>query len=516
MIAETLLNGAILKVQSIILTGFVVPNELNLLERGEWGKLNQGIGGRTKLNVHFDSKGILWIFFGEAVGVVNKVWTYDIQNDLWRWVLGFNTTTQYKNWGTRGVAGADVYPGYLRGVASAIDKNDNIWFFGGRLSSSLAADTFFHYNTATNEFTWIDGGSGSGRSSAASLGEMGIASPDVWPGKLAFACMQRDSENNLWLIGGQPDTISLGRDSVFHYNTTTGWWTWIFGNPDDYVVANITEGVYGGRTAPGCTIDTDDKIWLFGGSGNSQQYNDLWSFDTKTRQWQVEFEGTENNGASSVVTNNTFAEGNVPATVQGCAMVDRQDGTLMIAAGYFSNQVWVWHKTDKLWKFTSGTLPPSPSTLYETRRQPGSSLGLRGSMGHESGLNSGGQLIMVGGDYTGTINDMWIIPQDVCMTGNLQICDPDASCTYSDFYPVCTCNEGFEGDGRTCTSSPSTQGTEPSSAPSSGPSSSNNPSNQNSPGQTTSPGGRSPSGQFSSASQLAAGVLALVLALFCL
>lgn len=465
-----------------------------LLERGEWGPLNQGVGARDSSNVHFDSKAILWIFFGRnPTATVNHVWNYDIQNDLWRWVLGFNTSEQYSFWGTRGVPGPDVYPGYLRNSQSAIDKSDNIWFFGAK--TGAVTNALFHYNTSSNEFTWIDGGVGSDRADEPSQGEFRIASQDVWPGPTGFGCMLRDSADNLWLVGGRPqgdDPFGSSQNAVYHYNTTSGWWSWVDGDPTGFTRTNVTAGIFGGRNGVACTIDNDDRIWLFSGSLIGTDYNDLWSYDTKTLQWQVEFEGTEE-AALSIVSNNTFAAGNSPGRLDFSALIDRQDGTLMVVGGALSSQVWVWHKTNKLWKIVSGSNDIS-TPVYGTPRQPGSTFGTRNRMGYESGLNAGGQLVVFGGVglFEKITNDMWIVPQDVCTIGNLKICSEDATCTYAEFYPVCTCNEGFQGDGRTCTPSKTPATAQP-----------NSPNASNVPNENATPDSMpgTPKGQVSSARQ---------------
>jgi hypothetical protein len=96
---------------------------------------------------------------------------------------------------------------------------------------------------------------------------------------------------------------------------------------------------------------------------------------------------------------------------------------LMVVGGALSSQVWVWHKTNKLWKIVSGSNDIS-TPVYGTPRQPGSTFGTRSRMGYESGLNAGGQLVVFGGVglFKKITNDMWIVPQDVCTIGNLKIC----------------------------------------------------------------------------------------------
>ncbi len=144
-------------------------------------------------------------------------------------------------------------------------------------------------------------------------------------------------------------------------------------------------------------------------------------------------------------------------------MVDRRDGTIMMYGGRIASQnaalndIWIFDKTSKLWKIVFGN--PNNDThvnhVYGQYRGAGSQLGSRHSYAIEHGLNAKGNLLIFGGESYPTLsgnifNDLWIIPQDQCAT-DLHDCDPHATCTMKSWSYECKCNEGYTGDGKTCT-----------------------------------------------------------------
>jgi N-acetylneuraminic acid mutarotase len=82
-----------------------------------------------------DKSGNLWLLGGEGFdstgnqGWLNDLWKYNGTN--WTWVSGSNTVNQSGSYGTEGVAAAGNVPGGRYWSISWIDKNGNLWLFGG-------------------------------------------------------------------------------------------------------------------------------------------------------------------------------------------------------------------------------------------------------------------------------------------------------------------------------------------------------------------------------------------------
>jgi hypothetical protein len=431
-----------------------------------------------------DSKGTMWIFGGSRDGqlqensYLNALWNYDPIQDKYRWVAGNATVgSQFSNFGEMGVPGNDVFPGYNGYSSHAIDYNDNIWIYG-----SENENRFWMFNTTSLQFTWI-GGDESNESPI--YGDLGVASANYWPGRLEGACMVVDSKNNLWLLGGYRDAFA--RNAVWHYNTTSHMWSLQHGDPlSSWQMTEYENNFWPGRRTPGCTIDEEDRVWLFGGFVG-EVMNDMWSFDTKAVELRVERGLNATYKAGSIVSFDTFDIDNYPAGRDRALMVDRRDGTIMMFggnAGYKMSfgDIWVFDKTTKLWKivYGNGNNGTIIDNTYGEYRELGSKLGSRAGYAIEHGLTSRGNLIIFGGenwvyfpnDVTHALfNDLWIVPREQCES-NLHNCDPNANCTMGTWTHQCTCNEGYTGDGLTCT---------PVGAPSSSQSPSNQPSSNQSP-----------------------------------
>ena len=145
--------------------------------------------------------------------------------------------------------------------------------------------------------------------------------------------------------------------------------------------------VWNGRWFPSATIDEDDRIWVFGGYSYQSpegDWGDLWSFDTKTLEWRVEWGDESSVGTNgSIADPDTFNIGNYPRARYGPVMVDRKDGTLLVGGGYHDrdrlhlNDFWLFNKTSKLWKLVYGDVEGNVATKFTNYRAEGSLFGAR-------------------------------------------------------------------------------------------------------------------------------------------
>jgi hypothetical protein len=261
--------------------------------------------------------------------------------------------------------------------------------------------------------------------------------------------------------------------------TSSLLWTFIGGNTTAGVNVDTVWGrnaYFGARWVPGCDIDESDRIWIFGGYSIQQTvkngfFNDVWSFDTKTKEFQLEFGSSTSFRSGPAVVSDDFNTGNHPPSKQYPTLVDRKDGTLIMTGGWgtltsgvapaadavLQNDVWLFNKTLKQWKLIDGDPTkdhlPGNFTHYRT---PGSTMPGRYQQGGAKGMSLDGDLFIVGG-VTGTVdvpiflNDMWLIPFDQCASPTSHKCSSDAQCIEEMIGYSCSCNEGFVGDGFECT-----------------------------------------------------------------
>ncbi len=241
-------------------------------DKGVWATIDVGAGSRGAApSVLMDSKGILWILFGAqrrdgstAYDLFN-VWNYNPKTDQYRYVWGSSATgatgVNPRNPGDLRVASVTNHPGNIRNGGATIDNNDNIWLTTWRANGEL-----WMFNTSSWVFTRMFGLDGV--NDVPSLGaNPGQPGEDVWPGKVQGPCLLSDSQNNLWMLGGA-GSDGPPNNAVWHFNTTSNLWTYIYGSVTAQSITHIAT-FYGGVWLGGCFMDDNDRVWLFGGYGQS-------------------------------------------------------------------------------------------------------------------------------------------------------------------------------------------------------------------------------------------------------
>jgi N-acetylneuraminic acid mutarotase len=253
-------------------------------------------GGRVEAISWIDSSGNLWLFGATlgydsagTLGGLNDLWKFDGSN--WTWVSGATIINQPGVYGTLGVASPSNIPGARGGSASWIDKNGNLWLFGGSGLDSTGTGGSLNdlWKFDGNNWTWV-GGSNTVNQSGV-YGTKGTPSPSNVPGAREGLISWTDPNGNFWLFGGVGFDSTGARDALndlWKFDGTN--WTWIGG-------ANTVSqtGVYGtlGRASPSNVpgarqnaisgIDSSGNLWLFGGdgidsTGKTDLLNDLWRY----------------------------------------------------------------------------------------------------------------------------------------------------------------------------------------------------------------------------------------------
>jgi len=272
-------------------------------------------GSRYYSTSWIDSDDNLWLFGGwayasdygedEDMGYLNDLWRYDTDNGTWTWISGSDIVNQPGVYGEKGTPAVGNVPGARESSVSWADSEGNLWLFGGygldtSDGSGNRLNDLWRYNIATGTWTWVSGWDTAYQEDPV-YGEKGIPSAANIIRESERSLGWIDSDDNLWLFGG------LGRDStglsgqlndLWRYNISTDMWTWVSGSD----TANAS-GIYGTKgtpaalNAPGARyysiswIDSDDNLWLFGGTGFSstdtrnQALNDLWSYDPVANMW---------------------------------------------------------------------------------------------------------------------------------------------------------------------------------------------------------------------------------------
>lgn len=261
------------------------------------------MGGRYLSSTWTDKAGNLWTFGGNGrsetgVGYLNDVWNYNIATNRWTWWKGSKTNNATGSYGTKNIAATGNTPGARVGMASWKDTAGNLWIFGGSgfaVSQSFASlNDLWKYDIQSGNWTWVSGDNID--NTAGVYGTRGVPASTNKPGARTGSVGWIDSSNNLWLFGGAgfdaAGNYSYLND-LWKYNIGTDTWTWIKGDG----LGDLT-GTYGlpgvsspsnlprGRSYPSSWKDASGKVWIFGGSWDTNIYfSDRWTYNSIVNEW---------------------------------------------------------------------------------------------------------------------------------------------------------------------------------------------------------------------------------------
>jgi len=358
----------------------------------------------------------------------------------WAWISGSSTANQPGDYGTKGVASASNVPGARSSAVSWTDSSGNFWLFGGNgydaAGTQGALNDLWEFSPTTKEWTWVSGSSAANNSGVYPT-EGSAPDGDV-PGARAAAVGWTDSSSNLWLFGGYGYGVSGDANllnDLWEFNTTTKQWTWVAGSeivnqPGVYG----TQGVASAGNTPGARdaavgwTDNSGNLWLFGGdaidSSGSGFINDLWEFNTTTKQWTWVGGSDTANQPAVYGTQGVTSASSTPGARGPAATWTDSNGNFWLFGGlegWFSgsgrvpvlNDLWEFSPATNEWTWVSGS---------DTANQPG----VYGTLGVASASNSpgtrsnavswtdssghfwlfGGEAIDSSGTY-GDIDDLW-------------------------------------------------------------------------------------------------------------
>ncbi len=142
-------------------------------------------------------------------------------------------------------------------------------------------------NAQTNKWTLVNGLDTT--NVPAVYTAKGQFAPANTPGQRAIANTWVDSQNNLWLFGGQDGNGSI--NDLWKYNITSNEWAWVSGPHSE-----MSTGRYGVKRKSAITnqpaarkggVSWKDKagnLWMFGGS-NELYLNDVWKYNIDSSLW---------------------------------------------------------------------------------------------------------------------------------------------------------------------------------------------------------------------------------------
>jgi N-acetylneuraminic acid mutarotase len=211
-------------------------------------------------------------------------------------------------------------------------------------------------------------------------------------------------------------------------------WAWISGgntaNPAGVygtLGTPAASNVPGGRESALSWPAPDGSFWLFGGNGyDSAGYkgllNDLWKFDTVTRQWTWVSGSSLRSQEGVYGTKGVADPANVPGARIGAVSWIDPDGKLWLFGGLGNaeagdygqlNDLWTFDPVSVQWTWVSGNSTSGQTGVYGTlgAEDPANVPGAR--TGHVSWTDTQGRLWLFGGygfdsaGEKGWLNDLW-------------------------------------------------------------------------------------------------------------
>jgi N-acetylneuraminic acid mutarotase len=401
-------------------------------------------GARWGAASWIDSQDEIWLFggwyhnpWGYAPGF-NDLWKYDGTN--WTWVSGSDSGDQAGIYGTKGTADPSNVPGARVGAASWIDSQGKLWLFGGWGLDSANIQGYlndlWNYDLVTQDWTWVSG-SDTGNQ-AGIYGIKGTADPLNIPGARDGAVSWIDSQGKLWLFGGSiglyPGMENESLNDLWSYDPATQEWTWVSGK-DTVNLAGIygTKGTADPTNVPGARsgavswIDSQGKLWLFGGLGIDSALwqgplNDLWKYDPTSLEWTWVSGGNKIDQKGTYGTKGTAAPSNVPGARSGAVSWIDSQGKLWLFGGNgmdsysghsYLNDMWNFDPTTLEWVWVSGSDTGAQAGIYGTRGTADLSNVPGARWRAVSWIDSQGKLWLFGGlgwpssGGRGCLNDLW-------------------------------------------------------------------------------------------------------------
>jgi N-acetylneuraminic acid mutarotase len=265
-------------------------------------------GARSGSTYGMDGQGNIWIFGGYGYdatgnqGLLNDLWSYQPEYNFWQQLKGDTLVNQYGVYGTQGSSRVSYTPGSRYQQTSCMDRNYNIWVFGGNgyaaPSTSGNLNDLWELSTRGQAWTWLAGSdaavSPSTPYTGSNFGTLGVEAPGNMPGFRTEASSAVDADGNFWLYGGMGDDGTGVPNSdlyeLWKYDPKAKEWTWMDGDKqgDEEYSYNGISGNPGARHGAAMWSDAAGNLWLFGGHNIYRGYlSDLWEYSTTSKTWEL-------------------------------------------------------------------------------------------------------------------------------------------------------------------------------------------------------------------------------------
>lgn len=307
-----------------------------------------------------DAHGNLWLFSGYGVdgsdnwASLNDLWKFTPSSGQWTWMGGTSTapTAPKGVYGTIGVASATNMPGPRSQAAGWTDAQGNLWLFGGYGADADGKVGYlsdvWKYTPSNGQWTWVADSEYANQ--PYNFTQQGTPSASATPGARSDMLSWTDSKGNLWLYGGESNSIAPQGQinfwaDLWMFSPSSGQWTWVGGSSTPNQSVNYGQmGVAAASNSPGSRedsatwTDAQGNLWLFGGIVHNGDvpnpiYADLWVYSVPNGQWNW-MGGSQQSGFGGVYGKQGLASNkNIPAIRASAAAWNNSTGQFLLFGG---------------------------------------------------------------------------------------------------------------------------------------------------------------------------------------
>ena len=379
-----------------------------------------------------DLDGNFWLLGGwQTPGIfATALWKYDLTNGYWTWINGPSAGSMAGVYGTQGIPSANNYPGSrCGGVPSWTDSSGNLWLYGGIGYDMIGAlgdlsDTWM-YNISTNEWTWMTGSPYT--SVNPYYGTYQAYSSAVIPGPWGEStCAWKDNDGDFWMYGGYD--VQGNSSTMWQFDPDIVQWSWMWGGASYFNTNYGTQGISSPNNSPGSRLvythwkDTQGRLWLSGGSGNSfgSYFSDEWMYDPAINEWtwmagtsvpnQVSEHGPKCGTSGTYFPASRFENSSCWTDYEGNFW--ELGGCINSTSFDTYNDLWVFQPSTLTWIWNSGDTISQSTGLYGTQGIASPDNKPAARFGAASWIDCESNLWLFGGlrnDITGLtfLNDLW-------------------------------------------------------------------------------------------------------------
>ncbi len=389
-----------------------------------------------------DKQGNFWMFGGvtflsSIYAEQNDMWRYSPTTNQWTWMNGPKYITDPNGeFGIKGIPSPNNYPS-IRGWGANCwtDTAGNLWLYGGYGRDSANNVGFlsdlWKYNIATNEWTWVSGGSTGYLPQIK--GTNSLYADSVSPGALeeVKSSWVDNKTNHFYMFGGMhyeinSPAISYTND-LFEFNPLINQWRHVKGNSAFYNTGNY--GIKGiedtanyppGRCSYTKWKDPLGNFYIFGGVrfADTANLNDVWRYNPTTNAW------TWVNGSS--IKNTTYPYGpfclfdsnnnpfprfeNQTAQNKTCVNSFWSFGGYNNINDVTYNDLWVYNSQNQLWSRQFGKDTSGFAGVYGTKGLAAATNEIGARCGVAIWIGNDNNVYIFGGinhDVSNVNNDMW-------------------------------------------------------------------------------------------------------------